>query len=146
MLIRGRCHCGNIEFSLRWEPGPSRIPARACDCSFCTRHGGVWTSHPDASLRIALHDPARVSRYAFGTRTADFLVCAHCGVVPVAVSRIEGRRYAVVNVNTFVGIEPSLLQRVSSHLGEESRDARLDRRSKNWIADVEYVDEGEWVA
>ena len=44
MLIHGKCHCGNISFSLTWEPDPGEIPARACTCSFCTKHGGVWTS------------------------------------------------------------------------------------------------------
>jgi len=45
MIIRGGCHCGNIAFELGWEPDPDEIPARACDCSFCVKHGGVWTSH-----------------------------------------------------------------------------------------------------
>ena len=49
MIIRGGCHCGNIRFSLSWEPDPAEIPARACICSFCTKHGGVWTSNPRAS-------------------------------------------------------------------------------------------------
>jgi hypothetical protein len=44
MLISGRCHCGNISFALDWQPEPSEIPARACTCSFCAKHGGVWTS------------------------------------------------------------------------------------------------------
>src|SRR5438094_129248 len=52
MLIRGSCHCGNISFTLDWKPEPSEIPARACSCSFCTKHGGVWTSCPGvAQLR-----------------------------------------------------------------------------------------------
>ena len=46
MLIEGRCHCGNIRFALDWQPDPETIPARACTCTFCTRHGGVWTSYP----------------------------------------------------------------------------------------------------
>jgi len=32
MLIFGSCHCRNISFALVWEPDPSEIPARACDC------------------------------------------------------------------------------------------------------------------
>ena len=53
MLIRGSCHCGNISFELNWLPDPTEIPARACNCSFCTKHGGVWTSLPTGSLRIS---------------------------------------------------------------------------------------------
>jgi len=81
MLIRGKCHCGNISFSLTWDPDPTQIPARACDCTFCQKHGGVWTSNPRGALEVALKDRSRVSRYAFGTETAEFLVCARCGIV-----------------------------------------------------------------
>ena len=67
MLIRGKCHCGNISFSLAWEPDPKEIPARACSCSFCVKHGGVWTSNPRGALEVAVQNPSRVSKYAFGT-------------------------------------------------------------------------------
>ncbi|MGH8236071.1 MAG: GFA family protein, partial [Steroidobacteraceae bacterium] len=107
MLIDGSCHCGNISFALDWLPTPTEIPARACGCSFCTKHGGVWTSTPTGALKIKVKDPALVMRYAFGTRTAEFHVCSHCGVVPVVTSEIAGRLYAVVNVNTFDGVEPT---------------------------------------
>ncbi len=140
MLIHGKCHCGNIRFSLLWEPDPAEIPARACTCSFCTRHGGVWTSHPAGALKVAVRDPARVSRYAFGTRTAEFQICAGCGVVPVVISRIDGALYAVVSVNAFEGVDPALLRRSSAHLDGEGTDARLARRKRNWIANVEFVD------
>lgn len=142
MLINGRCHCGNIAFTLDWTPEPAEIPARACTCSFCTRHGGVWTSCPGGSLEVWVRDAARVSRYAFGTRTAEFHVCAVCGVVPVATSRIDGRLYAVVNVNTFEDVAPALLSRSpASHEGE-TVDDRLARRKRNWIARVTCIEGG----
>ena len=65
MLISGRCHCGNISFALDWRPEPSEIPARACTCSFCAKHGGVWTSCPTGSLTVSVKDRARLSKYAF---------------------------------------------------------------------------------
>src|SRR5690606_23995261 len=106
MLIHGQCHCGNIAFTLDWTPDPASIPARACGCSFCVKHGGVWTSNPDGVLKVVVKDAAQVSRYAFATRTAEFHVCARCGVVPVVSSRIDGHLYAVVNVNAFEGVAP----------------------------------------
>ena len=142
MLIHGRCHCGNISFSLRWEPDPIRIPARACSCSFCTKHGGVWTSNPAGSLEVSVQDPARVSRYAFGTRTAEFHVCTVCGIVPVVTSRIDERDYAVVSVNAFEGIEPSLLKRASASFDGEETESRLARRQRNWIPDVKFIQGG----
>lgn len=140
MLIRGRCHCGNISFSLTWEPDPVEIPARACTCSFCVKHGGVWTSLPGGALQVVVEDPKLVSRYEFGTRTAHFHVCARCGIVPVVTSRIDGALYAVVSVNAFEGVDPSLFRRTSSNLDGEGEDSRLARRKRNWIAKVEVIE------
>ena len=137
MRISGSCHCGNITFSLDWRPEPAEIPARACSCSFCLKHGGLWTSCPTGSLRITIRQPALVSRYSFGTRTAEFHVCSRCGVVPVVTSRIDGRLYAVVSVNAFQDVNPVLLKRAAARYDGESESARLARRKLNWIADVE---------
>lgn len=137
--ISGRCHCGNISFALRWEPVPAEIPTRACTCSFCTKHGGVWTSCPTGALKVHVREPAQVSKYAFGTRTAQFHVCSKCGIAPVVTSRIDGRLYAVVNVNAFEDVNQSLLQSATAATFDgESEAARLARRQRNWIANVEY--------
>jgi len=139
MLIAGSCHCGNISFVLDWLPEPQEIPARACGCSFCAKHGGVWTSCPTGSLRVAVKHPALVSEYVFGTRTARFHICSACGVVPVVTSRVEGRLYAVVSVNAFTDVNPSLLRRMPASFDGETEAARLARRQRNWIADVEVT-------
>lgn len=139
MLIQGRCHCGNISFSLNWEPDPAEIPVRACTCSFCTKHGGVWTANPGARLQVKLREPARVTAYAFETKTADFHVCATCGVVPLVTSRIDERVYAVVNVNTFENMDAALLRRTSATFDGEDETSRLARRKRNWIGAVEFV-------
>jgi hypothetical protein len=142
MLIHGKCHCGNISFALAWDPDPAEISARACGCSFCTKHGGVWTSNPKGALEVMVKDPSLVSRYAFGTRTAEFHVCVRCGVVPVVTSRIDGHLYAVVSVNAFEGVDQSLLRRAPASFDGEGNDARLARRKRNWIGKVEYVESG----
>jgi hypothetical protein len=139
VLIHGGCHCGNIQFELTWNPDPAEIPARACGCTFCVKHGGVWTSHPASSLAITVSQPERASKYAFGTRTADFHVCSACGVVPVATSEIDGRLYAVVNVNTFNDVDPGMLRRAPASFDGEGVDARLDRRKGKWIGSVRFV-------
>lgn len=142
MKFSGRCHCGNISFALIWSPDPAEIPARACTCSFCTKHGGVWTSCPMGSLKVTVRDPSLVSRYAFATRTAEFHVCSQCGIVPLITSWIDDRLYAVVNVNVFEGVDPSLLKRVSTTFEGENQGGRLERRRRNWIGDVEIVEGG----
>ena len=140
MIISGSCHCRNVTFALRWEPDPLEIPVRACDCSFCTKHGGVWTSNPGGALKVVVRDPSLVSRYAFGTRTAEFHACARCGIVPVVTSRIDDHLYAVVSVNAFEDVDPSLIRRASTSFDGEGKDSRLARRKRNWIADVEFVE------
>ena len=139
MRIDGTCHCGNIIFALDWEPSPSEIPARACGCSFCTKHGGVWTSEPNSRLTVTVDDRSLVSGYAFGTRSATFHVCSRCGVVPVVTSDIAGRVHAVVNVNAFEGIDAGRLRRAPASFEGEDVESRLARRARNWIRDVAFV-------
>lgn len=139
--LRGSCHCGNISFELAWPGDEGPIPARRCGCTFCVKHGGVWTSNPAGALAVRLADPARVSRYEFGTGTADFLVCARCGAVPLVISRIEGRDYAVVNVNTFDGADAARIQIAPASFDGEEVSGRLARRMRNWIGDVR-IEEG----
>jgi hypothetical protein len=139
MLIHGGCHCRNLRFRLDWTPEPAAIPARACGCSFCVKHGGVWTSCPGGTLEVLVEDPTQVSRYAFGTHTADFHVCARCGVVPVVTSRIDGRDYAVVSVNAFDDVDRALLQPAPASFDGETEAARLARRQRRWIPAVRFL-------
>jgi len=142
MLLNGKCHCGNIAFDLDWPGDSPEIPARACDCSFCVKHGGVWTSNPESRLDVVIGDTSRVSKYEFGTRTATFHVCTICGAVPLVTSEIAGHRYAVVNVNALENVDPLRLRRTAAHFDGEDIDARLARRSRNWIADVRIAGAG----
>ena len=136
MHIEGKCHCGNITYGLRWPGEGTNIPVRACSCSFCTKHGGAYTSHRDAELAAVVHDEALVSRYMFGTGTAEFFLCSRCGVVPFVTSMIEDNLYAVVNVNSFEGIDPSCFSRAVTDFDGETTESRLDRRKRNWIPSV----------
>jgi hypothetical protein len=87
---------------------------------------------------VSVKDRTRASKYAFGTKTAEFHVCTGCGVVPVVTSRIDGCLYAVVSVNAFENVEPALLRRAPATFEGESEQARLSRRKRNWIADVRF--------
>ena len=76
-----------------------------------------------------------VARYAFGTETASFLVCARCGVAPLVTSPIEGANYAVVNVNSFDNLDRARMRaQPASFEGEDVQVAarpsppQLDRR------------------
>jgi hypothetical protein len=140
MLITGSCHCGNISFALDWQPDPSEIIARACTCSFCTKHGGVWTSCHGGALQVAVKDVSLVSKYTFGTETAEFHICTRCGVVPLVTSNIDGKLYAVVSVHAFNNVDASMVRRAPVSFEGESEKTRLARRKRNWIAKVQFVE------
>ena len=81
-------------------------------------------------------EESRVTRYRFGTKTADFHVCATCGAIPIVTCTIEGGRYAVFNVNTFEGVDRlQLVETPSSFEGETTED-RLARRRPNWTPEA----------
>lgn len=140
MLIHGSCHCRNITFGLHWAPAQPHISARACNCTFCLKHGAVWTAHPSASLEVVVKDASLVDRYSFATKTAEFHICLLCGVVPLVTSQIEGHLYAVVNVNAFDGIDRSILRATSATFDGEDESARLERRRRNWIPNVKFLE------
>lgn len=138
MHIHGSCHCGNLSFTLEGLPASGPIPARACDCTFCSLHGAAWTAIPDGHLQIRVLDPSLLSNYAFGTRTAEFHICARCGGVPVVSSLIDGNLYAVVNIKSFVGLDPARLSLTAVSLEGEAQASRLARRKRNWIGSVRF--------
>ena len=80
-----------------------------------------------------------MSRYAFGTRTATFHVCAKCGVVPVATSELDGRTYAVVSVKAFTNVDPARIRTAPASFEGEEVDSRLARRKRNWIPEVRFT-------
>lgn len=135
-LIAGGCHCGNLRLELQWPAAAEGMPARACGCSFCTKHGGLWTSHPAARLALRIADPAQTRPYRFGSGTADFHVCRACGVVPAVTCTLDGRAYAVVNVNCLEGVDPATLDRARTDFEGETTADRLARRRARWIAEV----------
>jgi hypothetical protein len=135
-VIHGKCHCGNIAFELEWPDGPPDITARACDCSFCVKHGGVWTSNPRSRLAVTVRDAALVSKYTFGTHTATFHVCSRCGAVPLVTSQIADHVYAVVNVNVLENVDSSRIRKAPVTFDGEDVESRLERRKRNWIGDV----------
>jgi len=144
--FNGGCHCGNISFVFQRPEddiletgGDARIPARACGCSFCTRHGASYTSHPEGRLDAEIRDLSLVSRYRFGTRTAEFFVCKRCGVVPFVTSTIDGALYAVINVNTTEPASGISFETSIADFDGEEVDDRLARRARSWIPDVRIV-------
>jgi hypothetical protein len=103
------------------------------------KHGGVWTSCSTGSLVVSVADPASVSRYVFGTKTAQFHICMRCGVVPVVTSDIDGKVYAVVSVNAMEDVDPAFLKHASATFAMEDEQSRLARRKRSWIPNVQFT-------
>ena len=135
----GSCHCGNVTFEFSTPAHAGRLPVRVCGCSFCVKHGGAYTSNPAGVLRANVSDPSLLIDYRFGTGTATFHVCKRCGAVPFVTSEIDGNSYAVVNVNTFDGLDPAETERAPRDFDGETVEARLQRRRESWIPDVHVM-------
>ena len=129
---RGGCHCGNLRVSLRLSQPPAETRLRACGCSFCRAHNTRTTSDPNGSMQIDVRERDRLVRYRFGLRTADFLLCAHCGVYIGALLPDDSGGWFTVNVNTFR--EPPPLDCPIQPIVYESEDigGRIDRRRTKW--------------
>jgi len=131
MRLEGTCHCGNIAIVLETEQDPRALPLRACDCSFCRRHGARTTSDPQGRARVGIQDRQLVSRYVFGLRTAEMIVCARCGMYCAAVFREEGRGWAVQNANVFLNPAFDRPAQAVSYEGETA-EQRIARRKRLW--------------
>jgi len=138
--IHASCHCGNIRLTLDWPELQGPIPVRACGCSHCHKHRGVWTSHPNGRFRLSIADASCVTRYRFGTKTADFHVCSRCGVVPIVTCVLEDARYAVINVNTFDDRDGFELIEAAADFEGETTETRLARRRRNWTPEATQAD------
>lgn len=129
---RGQCHCGAVGFEYRTAMAPGAWPVRACQCSFCLKHGGVYTSDPSGSVRFTFREPGLLARYRFGHQTADFLFCGRCGGYLGAVTEEGGLALAVLCVRA-LDPQPAGLPapQPMSYEGETSGD-RNTRRAARW--------------
>ena len=114
------------------------MPVRACGCRFCRQHAALSTSDPDGRVSFAVADPARLNRYRFGLKTADFLVCRDCGVYLGAVMPDGDRAFAILNVQACDEPQRFVQKPVAMDYGAEDEAGRLARRRVNWTpADVQ---------
>lgn len=129
--IRGGCHCRNVTLAFETRLAPEALALRADGCSFCRKHGARTTSDPEGRVRITIRDPAAVVRYRFGLRTADFLVCARCGIYVAAVMTEDDGAWATLNANTFE--DPDRFAREAEPVdyeGETDAQRRARRRTR----------------
>jgi hypothetical protein len=128
--LTGHCHCNQMTLEFASALGVDELPLRACQCSFCRRHGARSTSDPGGAVRIVLSNCEAVSYYQFGPQTAEFLICQRCGVYMAAILRDGTRIFASVNANTFD--TPLQQNAVPVDYEGETVEQRKERRRTKW--------------
>jgi hypothetical protein len=129
-ILAGGCHCGAVDVEWRTQ-APEALEVRACSCTFCSKHGARTATDPGGHVRFVEREPGTLVRYRFATRSADFLLCARCGVYLGAVLTHDGRSVATVNVNTLADRDAFPSARRVDY-ADEPRDARIARRLARW--------------
>jgi hypothetical protein len=127
VIYRGACHCGAV--SAEYETNePVRL--RQDGCGFCASRGVKSASDPEG--RLALSATKRLTRYRFGHKTADFLICSACGTY--VATHMESPRGAIGVINV-VGLNINELKHLPATLTSlegESTEERLQRRMSRW--------------
>ena len=127
----GHCHCGAIQAS--YEPGAklADLILRACQCSFCRRHGARTSSDPTGFLSLVAA-PGAVNRYRFGRRSVDAILCRECGVYVASLLTDGEALRATVNIAglDMFGFEDHTPQ--AAVYDDETDAERLARRRARW--------------
>ncbi len=130
MILRGRCHCGCVEAVFSLGKPVDEVAVRACQCSFCRRHGAATAT--DATGHLTLRSERPLTRYRFGSGATEVLLCPVCGVYVAGVIEADGRRLATVNVNALAMAPLSERTTEPADYADEDAAARLARRARMW--------------
>jgi hypothetical protein len=85
---------------------------------------------------LVIGDEDQLNRYRFGTKTTDFHVCRACGVMPITTCSIASTRYAVVNIQTFNGVDHGRFVHRATDFEGETIENRLARRQQTWTPEA----------
>ena len=132
MTLTGRCHCGNVSLVFETAGSPDTLPLRACDCSFCRKHGATTATDPQGRLELEIVRLDDAVRYRFGSRSLDFLVCGRCGVYVAAVMATDAGAVATLNVNALDERAAFTQTPVAVDYSGETEQQRKLRRAERW--------------
>ena len=127
MIYRGACHCGAVHAEYETDQ-PVRL--RQDGCGFCSSRGVKSASDPEGRLQLTASK--RLTRYRFGQKTADFLICPACGTY--VATHMESPRGAIGVINV-VGLNIAELKNLPATLTlleGETTEERLQRRISRW--------------
>lgn len=131
LAFSGGCHCGGLKATFETTQPPATVQRRACQCSFRRSHGALTASDPDGALRFDAEAGALI-RYRFGLKTADFLICARCGVYVGAVYGEGDDLWGVVNLNALHDCNSFTAPILDISYDNETASTRGERRKRRW--------------
>lgn len=134
--FHGSCHCGGLRIEFSTGKNPAHTIPRACDCSFCRKHGAAYVSDPAGRLSVSARQGA-LRRYRQGSNTADFLFCGRCGVLVAVAFEHADRVYGAVNTGCLDG-DSGFMAPVPASPQLLGADEKVSRWLELWIPDVEF--------
>ena len=140
-MLRGGCHCGQLRVAFSTMLDPADMKPRACDCSFCQKHGAAYVSDPAGTLAISMASPDAMRRYRQGSNTAEFLFCGGCGILVAVIFEHDARIHGAVNARC-LDATIRLGEFVSASPQQLSAEDKVDRWLRLWIPDVELMVDG----
>ncbi len=130
--FEGGCHCGAVTFTFATAKAPADFAVRACGCSFCRRHQTRTVADPAGTIALAARDPEKLSRYRFGYKSTDFLVCRACGVYLGAVYRDGDGAWMLVNTPALAARAEFAQPATPTDHDAETDIVRRARRKATW--------------
>ncbi|APC91530.1 MULTISPECIES: GFA family protein [Francisella] len=98
---KSTCHCKAIELELYLPNGLEKL--RRCNCSICSRKGAVVSSVSLENLKI-IRGEDMLTKYTFGTHTAEHYFCSVCGIYTHHKRRSNPNEYGI-NVACIDGVD-----------------------------------------
>ncbi len=135
--LHGGCHCGLLRIAFFTVQDPATLAPRACDCSFCRKHGAAYVSDPAGGLSIQARGDA-LQRYRQGSSNADFLFCGRCGVLVAVLFEHRLRLYGAVNAGCLDDVA-RLAAAVPASPQTLSTEDKISRWIRLWVPDVELT-------
>jgi hypothetical protein len=133
--MHGSCHCGELSLSFTTAKSASDFQPRACDCSFCVKHGAAYISDPNGSLSIVHRHAGAIREYRQGSDTARFLSCKDCGVFLAVVFDHASGTYGAVNTRCLDGAV-GFGETLCASPQQLSREEKISRWLALWVPQV----------
>jgi len=139
LAFRGSCHCGAIKATLAASKPARDLQVRACQCSFCTRHGAMSVTDPEGRATLEIARP-QLQRYQFATNSGTTLLCATCGTYVGMILEDGDTIWSVINVRGLAIAEFSGRTPDAVVYDGETPEQRIARRKQRWTpTDVKYI-------